>query len=88
MKKITEAEVKLFLQQRIKRKTQSPNAGCVKLIDELLVNEGLVIKPEDWHTKTPPNSYVNQLFRKTRSLKVFSVYMNLNEEGWIVIRKK
>ena len=88
MRRITGKEVEEFLLKKKKRQLQAMNAGVLKVLDELNVGDGLEIKKEDWKTKTPPSGYIHQTFRKTRSLKVFSVHILFNDEGWVVIRKK
>lgn len=60
----------------------------IQLLDEITIDEGVLLKRDEWTPKTSPNSYVGQMFRQPRSNKRFKVRTLKDGAGWVFLRIK
>lgn len=57
-------------------------------LETLEIEEGLLLKKEEWVAKSKPQNVVGQTFREPRSTKKFKVKTLTGGEGWVFLRIK
>lgn len=67
---------------------KNKHSAILQALRQLDVYQALIIKPEEWKTKTKPNSFINQVFRLSRGSEKFTVKTIPGSGGWAVLRIK